>query len=59
MQVGEHAQPVVRAFLVRQVQAEQLLLALDVQPEQGVDGLADVASVFPDLVVNGIEPDDG
>jgi hypothetical protein len=48
----------MRALVIRQIQAQQLLLAVDVQTEDGVDRLADIATVFLDLVVDGVEPDD-
>src|SRR5690554_3014846 len=57
MQIGEDAEPVMGAFLIGQVKTEQLLLALDIQAENGVNGLADIAAMLFDLVVNGIEPD--
>lgn len=52
VQVGEDAEPVMRPFLVGEIEAQQLLFALDVESQDGIDGLAGVATVLPDLVVN-------
>ena len=58
-QIGEYVEPVAGAFRFRDIQAQQLFLACDVQAEDGIDRLADEAPVFLDLVVDGIQPDDG
>lgn len=58
LQVGEHAEPVVSAFGVRQVQPDQLLFAFDVQGQNGINRFADVAAILAYFIVNGIEPDD-
>lgn len=58
VEVSEHAQPMMSAFLVREIEAEQLFPAFDVQVQKGVDGLADIAAIFFDFVVNGVKLDD-
>lgn len=59
VEVREHTEPVVSTFLVREVEAEQFFLALDVQTKERVDCFADVAAILFDFVVNGVEPDNG
>ena len=58
LQVGEHAEPVMSAFGVRQVEPDQLFFSFDVQGQNCVNRFADVAAIFAYFVVNGIEPDD-
>ncbi len=47
------------ALVLGPIQAQQLLLAFDIEPEYRVHGLADVAPVLLDLVVDRVQPDDG
>ena len=46
-------------FLIGEIQTQQFFFTVDRQPQQGVDGFAEIAAVFLDLVVDRIQPDDG
>ena len=59
IKVGENAEPVVSAFLVGEVETKQLFFALDIQGKERIDGLADIAAILFDFVVNGAKPDNG
>ena len=56
IEVGQNRQPEVGPFTFRQIQAQNLLLALYIQAQDGVHGLGDITAVLPQLVVNGIHP---
>lgn len=59
VEIGEHAQPVMRALLVGQIKPQQFFLPFDVQAENGIDRFAGVTAVFLDLIVDGIQPHNG
>ena len=59
LQVSQYAEPSVSAFLIRQVQPQEFLFAIDIQAKDGINGLAHVTTVFLNFVVNRIQPHDG
>lgn len=57
LQMGQHVQPVLGAFIVGQVNTQQLLFAFQNDAQNRVDGFHGKANIVFDLVVNGVQPD--
>ena len=55
VQIGQHGQPMMRPFLLRNIQTEQFFFALYCQCEKGIDCFGDIAAIFSDFVVDGID----
>lgn len=55
--IGKNAQAVTGTLLIGPIEAQQLLLVIDIQAEISVVRLAGQTPIFLDFVVDGVEPD--
>lgn len=59
VQISQHAEPMMRAFLSREIQPQPFFLTLNIEARNGVYRCLCVTPVFLDLIVDGIQLDNG
>ena len=57
VQIGQHLQPEVRAFIFGEVKAQYLFLSIESDTQDRIDGFGNIPPILLDLVVDRIEPD--